>query len=200
MCLASLIHMCHRCVLHDSFICVKTHSRVYHDAFICASWHIHSLMRGWGNRGYPRVISLLFAITANVMTHPYECEGKRMPQPLCVPWLIRMCAVTHSYVCLAHSYVCHDSVDQGLRMSHVTHTNESRHAYESGAEAIRDHQGLSFFFFFFFFFFSPAAYSARNYGFSFWGGWGGCLSRRMGKYGEWAVRVDMWNGYRCIHM
>jgi len=123
MCVASLIHMCcitHTCVLHHSFICVKTHSRVYHDAFICVSWPIHSLMRGWGNEGYPRVISLLFAITSNFINHPYECQGNRMPQALCVPWLIRTCAVTHSYVCIAHSYVCHDSVDQGLRQSGIT--------------------------------------------------------------------------------
>jgi len=67
------------------------------------------------------------------MTDPYTCHDSH-DSFICVPWLIRMWAMTHSYVCnesflrvawlshvcaMTHSYVCHDSFICVTRLIHV---------------------------------------------------------------------------------
>jgi len=52
--------------------------------FICSTW-----LRVWRD--------------SRDMTHSYVCHDPS----ICVPWLIYMCAMTHSHVC--HLHVCHDS-------------------------------------------------------------------------------------------
>jgi len=87
-----LIHACditHLFLCHDAFkrvpgpmrSCPMTHSCVWHDASIRVPWRIHTC----------------------AMTHfscaPQTTSGSRFPPPNMLPWwLIRTCALTHSYV------------------------------------------------------------------------------------------------------
>ena len=86
---------------HDSFVCapwlihmcVINHSYVCHDSFTCVTWLMHTRHDSYA----PCVVCCICLCTlfACVMTHWY------------VTWLIRMCAMTHSYVCrdsLTHTH------------------------------------------------------------------------------------------------
>ena len=103
---AKRIHTCgmtHSCVWYDSFICVPCLIHVWHDSFICVPWFIH--MCDMTPLCVPRFIHLNDMTLAYVcydafgdMTHSYVCHS-------CVPWLIRKCAMIHSYV-WHNSFIC----------------------------------------------------------------------------------------------
>jgi len=88
--------MTHSPTSHDSFICVPwlnhlcamTHSHVCHDdSFTRVSWLtgvVHAVVSGVATKENP-----------HPMTHSYVCNDSF----ICVPWLIHMCAMTHSNEC-----------------------------------------------------------------------------------------------------
>jgi len=78
-------------------------------------------------------IGMPWLIYMCAMTHSYVCHDSF----ICVPWLIRMCAMTHLDVC-HDSFVCVPLIGMPwvmahIRMSHGTHINESWHTYEWGS-------------------------------------------------------------------
>ena len=78
------------CVCHDSFTCVPwlihmcamTHLYVCHDSFMCVQCVTH-------RRNSTCIRSTTTHIASYMWHDPY----------VCVPWLVHMCDMTHSYVC-----------------------------------------------------------------------------------------------------
>jgi len=115
-----LIHMCDITPLF-----------VWHDSFICVTWLIHvwkkSLLGGvW-----------CWSVLLSLADDCWECERV---MHIRVTWLIRMCAMTHSYVrhdsfvcvpwrihtCdMTHSYVWHDSFICATWLIHMCDMNHS---------------------------------------------------------------------------
>jgi len=115
MCVTWIIDMCdmtHSCAWLDSFmsvtwlthVCDMTHSCMWHDSLICV-WYealIHD--------------ALILTFVTSVMSHstrnicvPLACVWH--DSLICVTWLIHVCDMTHSYVCIMnYSYTTHSFI------------------------------------------------------------------------------------------
>jgi len=129
-CLPLLIHMCamtHWYVCHDSLICVPwlidmcamTHSYVCHDLFIYVPGLVVTFQNIFTTRMIPMYVWVWGMGTPQLQS---GLDVRYVDSFICVPRLIHMCAMIHSYVChdslicvpwlihmcaLTHSYVCH---------------------------------------------------------------------------------------------
>ena len=89
-------------VMHwDAFECCAF-ERITHNAFECIRMLInrHS-SASWGHVCHDSSICVPWLIHMCAMTHSYVCNDSS----ICVPWLIHMCAMTHSHVC-HDSFIC----------------------------------------------------------------------------------------------
>ena len=133
VCVTWLIRMCdmtHSYVWHDSFICVTwlirmcdmTHSYVWHDSFIRVTWLIrmcdmtHSYVwHDWFVYDMTQVPTYYYSNYIleryGHFSMIYGAQGLTLFMwVIYFPWLICICAVTHSYICaMPHVYMCHDS-------------------------------------------------------------------------------------------
>jgi len=134
------------CVCIYVYMCVYT--RAWHDSCVWWNVHLHCFF-DWG-----RLWQVCLCVYKNICV--YLCVGLYMCVHICmhvcvymcVTWLMRMvkCSstlrswvriyVTYIFMCI-QEYVCigvcichtHEWVTSHIRMSHVTHMNESRHTY-----------------------------------------------------------------------
>ena len=89
------LHMCdtaHSLVRHDSFILWNDSCILCHDSFICVTWLVHMWHDSF--KCVPWLIHWRHIVCTRHASSP---------------WLIHMCAMTHSYVCHDSFNVCHVS-------------------------------------------------------------------------------------------
>jgi len=146
ICVTWLIHMFDMTHSYDSSICVTwlihmfdmTHSYVWHDSFICVTWRIHmcDMIQSYVWLDSFICVPWLFHTWDKAYTYVWRDSF------ICVMWLIYMCddsSIRVIWLIRTHDMLsrvlkrgggAHVTVMTHAWMSHVTHTNESRHTYE----------------------------------------------------------------------
>jgi len=92
-------------------VCAMTHSCLCHDSFMCVTWLIHML-----HDSFVHVTCFIHAHAIAFGTSKSARKG-----PTYVPWLIHICAMTHSRMC-HDSLIC---VPRLIRVCDMTHQFQS---------------------------------------------------------------------------
>ena len=132
LCVPWLIHMCdmtHLYVWHDSFICVTWLSNIalrLHQHFYVFSTPVCAMTHSF-------ICVPWLILKTRSMTNSHCCTSiSASSSRLCAKWLIPMCGISMPYVRHVFVWVGHAAYQwaMSLRMSHVTHMNESCHTHE----------------------------------------------------------------------